>query len=103
MAGCIAYAADGTFGDDAVGGGAMTARDPIEAVREVKRTEVLLRDARAVLRKLDVLAAQAMATEDPALADIAALRDGCDRLVSQLLRRQQAEQRRARDLVRRLR
>ncbi|MDA8333092.1 MAG: hypothetical protein M0027_18145 [Candidatus Dormibacteraeota bacterium] len=49
------------------------------------------------------LAAQAMATEDPALPDIAALRGGCDRLVSLLSRRAQAEQRRARDAVRRLR
>jgi ribosomal 50S subunit-associated protein YjgA (DUF615 family) len=81
----------------------MRERDPIEAAREVKRTETLLRDARAVLRRVDVLAAQAVATGDPALADIAALRDGCDRLVSQLARRAQAEQRRARDAVRRLR
>jgi hypothetical protein len=81
----------------------MTTRDPLELAREVKQTETLLRDARSVLRKLDVLAAQAMATEDPALPDIAALRDGCDRLVSQLARRAQAEQRRARDAVRRLR
>ena len=43
----------------------MREQDPIEAAREVKRTETLLRDARAVLRKLDVLAAQALATEDP--------------------------------------
>jgi hypothetical protein len=81
----------------------MREQDPIQAAREVKRTETLLRDARAVLRNLDVLAAQALATEDPALPDIAALRDGCDRLVSQLSRRAQAEQRRARDAVRRLR
>jgi soluble cytochrome b562 len=81
----------------------MTARDPLEAARELKRTEMLLRDARAVLRKLDVLAAQARATEDPTVPEIAALRDGCDRLVSQLARRQQAEQRRARGAVRRLR
>jgi hypothetical protein len=81
----------------------MTARDPLELAREVKRTETLLHDARAVLRRLDVLAAQAMATEDPALPEIAALRDGCDRLVSLLSRRAQAEKRRARDAVRRLR
>ncbi len=81
----------------------MREQDPIEAAREVKRTATLLRDARAVLRKLDVLAAQALATEDPVLPEIAALRDGCDRLVHQLARREQVEQRRARDAVRRLR
>ncbi len=81
----------------------MRDRDPIEAAREVKRTAMLLADARAVLRKLDVLAAQALATEDPTVPDIAALRGGCDRLVAQLTRREQAEQRRARDAVRRLR
>ena len=64
---------------------------------------MLLADARAVLRKLDVLAAQALATEDPTVPDIAALRDGCDKLIAQLAHREQAEQRRARDAVRRLR
>ena len=81
----------------------MKDRDPIEAAQAVKRTAMLLSDARAVLRKLDILAAQALATEDPTVAEIAALRDGCDRLVAQLTRREQAEQRRARDAVRRLR
>ena len=64
---------------------------------------VLLRDARAVLRRVDVLLATALAIEDPALPAIAALRDGCDRLVTQLGWRAQTEQRRARDAVRRLR
>lgn len=86
-----------------MGGQAMTRDDPVGAGQAVKRTEALLRDARAVLRRLDVLAATAMAVEDPALPDIAALRDACDRLVTQLGRRAQAEQRRARDAVRRLR
>ncbi|MGO8687232.1 MAG: hypothetical protein ACLQT7_08650 [Candidatus Dormibacteria bacterium] len=53
-----------------------------------------------MLQKLDVLAAQAMATMELALPAIAALRDGSYRLLS---RRAQAEQRRARDAVRRLR
>jgi hypothetical protein len=50
----------------------------------VKRTEALLRDARAVLRRVDVLLATALANEDPALPEIAALRGACDRLVAQL-------------------
>jgi hypothetical protein len=81
----------------------MTTRDPIRAGQEVKRTQALVRDARAVLRKLDVLAAMALAAEDPAVPDIAALRDGCERLLAQLAHREQVEQRRARDAVRRLR
>ena len=81
----------------------MTRDDPLEAGQALRRTEALLRDARAVLRRLDVLMATALAVEDPALPDIAALRDACDRLVTQLGRRAQAEQRRARDAVRRLR
>jgi hypothetical protein len=84
-------------------GRAMTAGDPIRAAQQVKRTATLLRDARAVLRKLDVLAAAARAADDPAHADIAALRDGCERLVSQLGHCEQTLQRRARDAVRRLR
>ena len=79
----------------------MTAGDPIRAAQEVKRTAALLRDARAVLRKLDVLAAAAREADDPAHADIAALRDGCERLVSQLGHREQTLQRRAREAVRR--
>ena len=53
----------------------MTATDPLRAAQEVKRAAARLRDARAVLRKLDVLAATAMAANDPAVGDVAALRD----------------------------
>ena len=62
----------------------MTGDDPIATGRAVKRTEALLRDARAVLRRVDGLLATALANEDPALPEIAALRDACDRLVAQL-------------------
>lgn len=81
----------------------MTAGDPVAAAQEVKRTAALLRDARAVLRRLDILATAAQVADDPAHADIAALRDGCERLVSQLGHRKQTLQRRAHDAVRRLR
>jgi len=64
---------------------------------------VLLRDARAVLRRVSVLAATDLAVDDPALPEIAALRDAANRLVSQLVHREQAEQRPARNAVCRLR
>lgn len=81
----------------------MTRVDPVAAAADVKRTAALLRDARSILRRSDILLATAAAVEDPALRDIAALRDGADRLVSQLAHREQAQQRRAREAVRRLR
>lgn len=98
-----AYAAYGAFGDGIREGLAMTGDDPITTGQAVRRTEALLRDARAVLRRVDVLLATALAIEDPAFPEIAALRDACDRLVAQLSWRAQTEQRRARDAVRRLR
>jgi hypothetical protein len=81
----------------------VTRLDPVAAAADVKRTAALLRDARSILRRIDVLAATAAAVDDPALRDIAALREAADRLVSQLAHRGQAEQRRAREAVRRLR
>ena len=81
----------------------MTGDDPMTTGQELKRTQALLRDARAVLRRVDVLLATALAIEDPALPEIAALRDACDRLVTQLGWRAQTEQRRARNAVRRVR
>ena len=81
----------------------VTRLDPAAATADIKRTATLLRDARSVLRRIGVLMATAAALEDPALGDIAALRDGADRLVSQLAHREQAQQRRAREAVRRLR
>ena len=79
----------------------MTRIDPAAASLDVKRTAMLVRDARAVLRRVDVLMATAAATEDPAVADIAALRSDTERLVAQLARRESGQQRRARDAVRR--
>jgi hypothetical protein len=54
-------------------------------------------------RKLDVSAAAAKAADDPAHADIVALRDGRERLVSQFVHREPTLQRRARDAVRGIR
>jgi hypothetical protein len=60
---------------------------PIRAAQEGKRTATLARDARSVLRELDVLTRVA---DDPAHADIAARCDGCEGLVSQLGRGEQS-------------
>ena len=54
---------------------------------------MLLRDARAVLRRVDVLMATAAASEDPVLADIAALRSDTEHLVAHLARRERSQQR----------
>ena len=81
----------------------MTRLDPLTAGLQAKRTAMLLRDARAILRRLDVIAALAIATDDSALPLIAEARDSVERLVTQLGRRGQVQQRQAREGVRRLR
>ena len=81
----------------------MTRLDPTAAALDVKRTAMLLRDARAVLRKVDVLMADAAAVDDPAVNDITALRTDAEHLVAQLARRESSQQRRARDAIRRTR
>jgi hypothetical protein len=67
--------------------------DPTRLLAETKRTATLLSDARGVLRRVDKLAATALAVDDPALPQIAEVRSAVERLVTQLGRRQQAEQR----------
>ncbi|MDQ6947600.1 MAG: hypothetical protein M3256_15355 [Actinomycetota bacterium] len=79
----------------------MTRLDPTSAATDSKRTAALLRDARAVLRRLDTLATTALAVDDPAAALVADARHATERLVEQLARREQAEQRRARQAARR--
>lgn len=64
---------------------------------------MLLRDARAVLCRIDVLMAAAAAVDDPAVNDIATLRTDAEHLVAQLARRESSQQRRAREAVRRAR
>jgi transcription initiation factor TFIIIB Brf1 subunit/transcription initiation factor TFIIB len=81
----------------------VTQPDPIAAAAAVKRTTALLRDARSVQRRLDVLLAMAMAAEDASLPRIAEARDAVERLVSELTFREQVERRQARQAVRRLR
>jgi hypothetical protein len=64
---------------------------------------MLLRDARAVLHRLDILFAVATAADDSAVGLIAEARAMMERLVSQPGHRGEVEQRRARDAVRRIR
>jgi hypothetical protein len=56
----------------------------------------MLRDARSVLRRIDVLASVAIAADDPAILLIAQARETVERLVTQLGRRDQVQQRPAR-------
>jgi hypothetical protein len=58
--------------------------DPLAAGADAKRTEALLRDARAVLRKLDVLLAEAAALDDPAAVPAGEARATVERLVRDL-------------------
>jgi hypothetical protein len=81
----------------------MSRVDPLTAGADAKRTAMLLRDARAVLRRLDVLAATAIASDDRAVPLIAEARETVERLVTQLGRRGQVQQRQAREAVRRIR
>jgi len=81
----------------------MTRLDPLTAGADAKRTAMLLRDARAVLRRLDILASVAIAADDPAVLLIAEARETVERLVTQLGRRSQVQQRQAREAVRRIR
>jgi hypothetical protein len=81
--------------------GVPTPTDPAELLAESKRTAAMLRDARSIGRRIDSLAATASATDDPSLSLIAEVRSGAERLVSNLTRRQQVEQRDMKQAVRR--
>jgi hypothetical protein len=75
--------------------------DLLAAGAEAKHTAALLREARAVLRRVDALAVQAV--DDPAAALIAEARTSMERCIVQLAHREQAQQRRLREAVRRQR
>ena len=81
----------------------MSPLDPFAAAAEAKGTEALLRDARAALRKLDVLVAQAAALDDTAAVPAAEARVTVERLVRDLERREQTQKQRARQVARRSR
>ncbi|MHB1525882.1 MAG: hypothetical protein ACYCZN_06350 [Candidatus Dormibacteria bacterium] len=69
--------------------------DAPAATATAKRTSALLRDARSVQRRLDTLAATALATDDASLPRIAEAREAVGRLVIELTFRERGEQRRA--------
>ena len=77
--------------------------DPAELLAESKRTAAMLRDARALLRRSDTLAATASAADDPTAPVIAAVRSAAERLVASLTQRQQMEQQGMKQAERRLR
>lgn len=58
------------------------------AESESKRVAALLRDARSVLRRIDVLAATAMATGDESVPSIAEARAAVEQVVRELSLRQ---------------
>jgi len=80
-----------------------TNRDAPAAAAIAKRTAALLRDARSVQRRLDALAAAALAIDDPSLPRIAEAKDVVQRLVVELTYRERGEQRRAKTAGRRIR
>jgi hypothetical protein len=57
-------------------------RDDLDAGAEAKRTAMLLRDARSALRRVDTLAAQALALEDDVAREVAEVRAGLERVVA---------------------
>ena len=76
---------------------------PAATATIAKRTAALLRDARSVQRRLDTLAATALAIDDPSLPRIAEARAAVDRLVLELAYRQRGDQRRTKAVGRRIR
>ncbi|HUY07899.1 MAG TPA: hypothetical protein VMW80_00390 [Candidatus Dormibacteraeota bacterium] len=76
---------------------------PAATAAIAKRTAALLRDARSVQRRLDTLAATALAIGDPSVPRIAEARAAVERLVFELAYRQRGEQRRTKAAGRRIR
>ncbi len=82
----------------------MTTPSDVPAATAIaKRTAALLRDARSVQRRLDTLAATALAIDDPSLPQIAVAREAVQRLVVELAYRERGELRRAKGAGRRIR
>ncbi len=63
---------------------------------DLKRSEALLREARAALRRLDTLMSDAQAAQDPVTPLVAEARSNLERVVVQLGRRPSIEERRLR-------
>lgn len=82
---------------------AASSTDRVAASALAKRTAALLRDARSVQRRLDALAAAALAVDDPELPLITEARAAVERLVVEFSYRERNEQRRAKPAGRRIR
>ena len=81
----------------------MTTPSDVPAATAIaKRTAALLRDARSVQRRLDTLAATALAIDDPSLPQIAVAREAVQQLVIELTYRERGELRRAKGAGRRI-
>jgi hypothetical protein len=63
---------------------------------DLKRSEALLREARAALRRLDILMSNAQAAQDPVTPLVAEARSNLERVVGQLVRRRSSDERRLR-------
>jgi len=75
--------------------------DPLQTARQAKETAALLREARALLRRIDKLAAGAEGMEPPTPAMVTALREQADRLVHHLARQEHNLQQRTKQAIRR--
>jgi hypothetical protein len=60
----------------------MGRADLLATAADVKMTAMLVRDARAVLRRIDVLIASAAAVDDQTVREIADLRSAAERLLA---------------------
>jgi hypothetical protein len=78
-----------------------TMPDPLQTARQAKETAALLREARALLRRIDKLAAGAEGMEPPTPAMVTALREQADRLVHHLARQEHSLQQRTKQAIRR--
>jgi hypothetical protein len=75
--------------------------DVTAAPANAKRLAALLREARAVQRRLDKLAAAAAGEDSTTLAQLAEARDAVERLVDRLARQERTQHRRANEARRR--
>jgi hypothetical protein len=75
--------------------------DPGLASMTAKRLAALLREARAIQRRLDKLAAAAAGEDATTLTQLAEARDAVERLVDRLARQERTQQRRAQEARRR--
>jgi hypothetical protein len=75
--------------------------DPLQTARQAKETAALLREARALLRRIDKLAAGAEGMESPTPAMVTVLREQADRLVHHLARQEHTLQQRTKQAIRR--